>query len=1054
VNPAGGTTNGPPTLSYFDDYAISVTNLASAAVLPLAQVQAQRTLNGSSPLTLAIPVNSSVGAGQAYRCELTVPCALSTVAQSVQVQAAQQADNQGSSVTYQGTFALPPVQSPGVMLDVSANQLPLAGGLTPFNVRVYNRGYAPMYLVATRGNGSQPGDLYISVLSPQGQEVGRTPCNANGAGLLYNGDVGYLVVPAGGSSSLTVTDVLVPASLASNLVTFQAVVSTIYDRANPSGQQASGPLMGSMQSTLSQTPYYGTAQTDQQLYNNDQPILITGQAIDRISGHPVPNVPLKLGFATRGYSWYVNIATDASGSYAYTYDLSPGLAGTLTLWAAHPDVYDHLNQAQVTIYRVYASPQGGDVRMSKNDTLTFAINLINPGNLPLTGFTAAFQAYQMQGTNQVLTAKIQGTALWGSGYSLAAGQQQNITLQLAADPDAPDNAVGVFTLTSAEGASIKFAASITLLPAVPVITVVQPNVGYVEASVNRGALLSQQVTVRNGGLKDLKGVSILPPTNITWMVLNLPQAPDGSVPMPDLAVGQSNTFTVVFTPPTNAPLGSVQNKITIKGTNALGTFDVNLYARVTSANHGAVQFYVDDILGLDVPNANVRLHNNTLQVELPAVQTDINGLVTVTNLQEGDWSWQISAAGHAANGGVVTVVADQTVNVSTRLNRSLVTVNFTVTPVPYTDKYEITIEQTFETHVPAPVLVLTPSYQNFDNVNPGFQATFIVTAKNEGLIQMTDLSITGSQSDSASFTPLITYVPLMLPQQSIDIPFTFTYSGTNGASQQGVIANTKACMGPDADLINGFLQGLNAFAQAYAHCPKDQAAIAACGVVAVSWYVAFAKATQVGPLKWAKMAGCLVGQLLSFGSGPSGPLSLSSPTPQGYYAVLPSDEGCFAAETRVLMADGTGQKIDRLKSGDVVKSGPGPHDVATVAAAYQRREDGWRELEFGLPGQAQPGLVRTTQEHRFWEDGNGWVPAARLKVGDWLLNEHGQAMKITANRPLVGPRDAFTLKLLGGAAFYANGVLVHDLCGGVAQPEPARSDSGAEPPPANFNSSK
>jgi hypothetical protein len=320
---------------------------------------------------------------------------------------------------------------------------------------------------------------------------------------------------------------------------------------------------------------------------------------------------------------------------------------------------------------------------------------------------------------------------------------------------------------------------------------------------------------------------------------------------------------------------------------------------------------------------------------------------------------------------------------------------------------------------------------------------------------MTDLSITGSQSDSASFTPLITYVPLMRAQQSIDIPFTFTYSGTNGASQQGAIKNIKSCMGPDAELIAGFIDGLNAFANAFAQCPKDRAAIAVCGVVAVSWYVAFSKATTATkPLKAAKLVGCIIGTLLSAGTPPVNPTSPTTPAPQGVQQFVPIDAGCFAAETRVLLADGTSQTIDRLKAGEVVKSGPGPREVATVAAAYRRRQDGWRELEFGLPGQAQPVLMRTTQEHLFWEDGNGWVPAARLNVGDWLLNEHGQAMKITANRPLAGPHDAFTLKLLGGTAFYANGVLVHDLCGGVAQPEPARPDSGAEKPAANLNSSK
>ena len=72
--------------------------------------------------------------------------------------------------------------------------------------------------------------------------------------------------------------------------------SAIYDRAATSGQQQSGPLNGSMQSSLSQTPYYGSAQTDQQLYSNDQPIIISGQALDRITGLPVASVPLKIGF--------------------------------------------------------------------------------------------------------------------------------------------------------------------------------------------------------------------------------------------------------------------------------------------------------------------------------------------------------------------------------------------------------------------------------------------------------------------------------------------------------------------------------------------------------------------------------------------------------------------------------------------------------------------------------------------------------------------------------------------------------------------------------------
>ena len=185
------------------------------------------------------------------------------------------------------------------MMEVSANTLPLAGGLNSFGVRIFNRGYATMYLATSRGNGSDPGDLSILVRNPQGQEVSRQPFTGSPAGVIFSGGVGYLPVAPGASFSMTVSNVLVPEALSSNLVTFEAVASAIYDRFSPDGQQQSGPLTGSMQSSLAQTPYFGSAQTDSPTYSNDQPILITGQALDRLTSLPRANVPLKIGFGTR-----------------------------------------------------------------------------------------------------------------------------------------------------------------------------------------------------------------------------------------------------------------------------------------------------------------------------------------------------------------------------------------------------------------------------------------------------------------------------------------------------------------------------------------------------------------------------------------------------------------------------------------------------------------------------------------------------------------------------------------------------------------------------------
>src|SRR5690606_38065670 len=130
----------------------------------------------------------------------------------------------------------------------------------------------------------------------------------------------------------------------------------------------------------------------------------------------------------------------------------------------------------------------------------------------------------------------------------------------------------------------------------------------------------------------------------------------------------------------------------------------NLFATVTSEEKGAVLFDVTNTFGQPVPNSSIWLRNTTLGNEVGPLQTDVNGQVLVPDLMEGEWQWKTQTAGHGATQGVVTVIPDQTVSVETEIMVSMVTVKFSVVPVPFTDYYEIKIEQTFQTRTPIPNL--------------------------------------------------------------------------------------------------------------------------------------------------------------------------------------------------------------------------------------------------------------------------------------------------------------------------------------------------------------
>jgi len=62
-------------------------------------------------------------------------------------------------------------------------------------------------------------------------------------------------------------------------------------------------------------------------------------------------------------------------------------------------------------------------------------------------------------------------------------------------------------------------------------------------------------------------------------------------------------------------------------------------------------------------------------------------------------------------------------------------------------------------------------------------------------------------------------------------------------------------------------------------------------------------------------------------------------------------------------------------------------------------------------------------------DGKGWTAVARLRPGDWLFNSQGQRVRVTANLPMEQSMKVYTLRLGLDISFYANDVLVHDLCG-------------------------
>ncbi|VGO16047.1 hypothetical protein PDESU_04637 [Pontiella desulfatans] len=1039
VNEAGADL---PLLHYFDAYEVSVDNQTLAEAFPLETVELRRTYGAAPATTISATVTSSVPAGSSLAAQVTMAAMDDAAAQSVRVRLVQTPDASGAEVLYQRLFSFDDALADGPEVSVTVTNTPIAGALQNFKVRIFNLGFADMDVVLMKANGAQPGDVYISLQNDLGVEVSRGEYRGSAPGMVLAPDGrGYVTVAPGAHVDAWIEDVLVPVGLADGgTLTVEGGVETIFHRIATADEQTSGPISGTDTFSLTLSEYYGTSMTDKANYANDDQIFITGQALRRSDDAPLPDTDLHLGFAIGDYRWFEDVTTDGAGDYGFTYDVPDGISGELAIWAAHPDVVDRLDQTTIGIFRMYVLPRYGDIRMSKNDTYQFSLTLLNPGAVPLEGMDATVDAYRMDGTNQIPIATVTATPNM-TKTTVDANSRLVVPVELQTALDAPDEAVVEIRFASAvQGAADTFTGYLTLLEAVPIVDVVEPASGYVDVTVDRNNLVTRTVTLVNRGVRDYTGVKMAPPATIDWMYPSLVLDDDGTYHLPDMPVGASNTFDVVFAPPEGIVMQRYSDVMVVSGTNHTAEFNVPLYATVSSADKGDVQMFVQNTLSIPVPGATMRLRNSLLGTELDPVKTGTNGIVIVEDLQEGLWFWQVSAPGHTTQAGSVEVVPDQTVEASTRLTKNVVTVNFSVVPVPFTDRYEIVIEQTFETHVPQPVLILTPSLMRFKDVEPGFTARYTMTAKNHGLIQLNDVEITGQSFDWGAVTPLIEYLPRLTPFQEVQIPVVVNYygDGTDGPVQQNAYWDCVGFMFGAIDNFGQNLMNLINRLNGDSICPNSLSPLISRAnnmnslereIAERIWDEISEHMTPTWVMKAAALIGC------AFAGGDSGPGGGSLPGGNsGGTAFSGGGPPCLAPDAAVLLANGETIAAAKLAEGDRVKSGVAEEAVAEVAEVLRGVAHNWVVLSFADDPEQ---TLSVTDEHLVWVDAatKGWTAARNVVPGDWVSTSAGTRVEVVGVERIAEERPFVSVRLRGDVAMYAEGIMVHDQCGWWTPPK-------------------
>ncbi|MCW5289243.1 hypothetical protein D5041_09265 [Verminephrobacter aporrectodeae subsp. tuberculatae] len=528
--------------------------------------------------------------------------------------------------------------------------------------------------------------------------------------------------------------------------------------------------------SLRETTYFGEVSDIRPITSlGEQDVLITGRALNRASQTPMPGTRLKLILNQQGFERSVNIVTDAAGNFVHTFKPTLTDAGLYKVSAIHPEITDRPEQKSFTIQRVTVGPSPYKLDVPKN----------YPFSIPL--FVQAGAATSASGLRLTLDPASQPTGQVPDGISvqlpspvnLGERQRLNLPVLFTASNAAQPSGSLILTARSDEHAGAPLGlvrVDYTLSEALPYL-VSTPSL--IETGLAQGSTQVESVTVKNNGLQDALNLRFsLTKTDGTptpaWASMG--SAADGS-----LAIGQSRAIDLAFSPPPGTPEGVYEYRLRVVGDNVPAQA-LNVYVSVTQSGQGNVLFKAADIYtatvgknGQLIPGlagASITMQNEDVGSVSRELNTDALGEALFQNLPAGRYRFRARAANHQDASGRLLIKPGITVNQPIFLNYNAINVEWSVREITIQDRYEVTLNATFETDVPAAVVVLQPASTNLPKMAAGDVYHGELTLTNYGLIRADNVKQKLPQSDAYFRYEFLVELPVTLQaKQRITIPY-------------------------------------------------------------------------------------------------------------------------------------------------------------------------------------------------------------------------------------------------------------------------------------------
>jgi len=763
------------TAQFLDTIKMSVRNKDTQArafgALTLNLFGANNTLidNRSYEIT-SIPSNSTKNVEQPIITKETLPATAKLTA------SLDLPTDTNAVVKLYAEYTLNVRNPPGAVLDIFE---PLVRGADGWaRVKITNYGSTPMQILTASG-GDNPNTNWVDDLTIYLKDQVDGTIYSQGHifqrkdGLVTDWttpDYSYAEINKGNSFIFAPVKFFVPTYTPDN-VTLEAVIKRTYFN-YPNLPMIAGKITAPGYSTSIKTsivaPDYSVdVRTNKTIYEPGEPIIIYGTATYNGTGELVSTSPVKIGISVRGFDRNYTVTTDTSGYYCLQFNPLSGETGHYTVWAVHPIVLAREIDTEFYVVDLKTNLLTANVDMSKNSSYTFPITISNPCENTISIKEITADPSTLTGINIALGSQ-------AVKKQITPNETTNLNVQIDASTSAPDSAQ--FSITIVSTATVQSTirtltkivqVNLNLHTALP-ITKVDPMA--IDVSLKAGEIKTKPITISNVGYAPIENVILSSQQTYPWITLAV---------NPDLGnVGPNitRTFDISICPPANTPTGIYQDKIFIHYGNLQGATTLYITARITTSLVGGALFTINSDINARVPEANIRLQSQEIASLTFSAQSDANGIASITNIPVGRYTYSADKPGYLPASASILIEPDVTATIQPVLQSSPMEVKWTVTPTVIKDEYDISLNITYKTNVPAPVLIPDNMFFNA-KMDPGSIMYGQFTIKNEGLITATSVQFQYQPSDHAINVEYLVQNNLELAAgASMVVPFRITLS--------------------------------------------------------------------------------------------------------------------------------------------------------------------------------------------------------------------------------------------------------------------------------------